>query len=309
MATPQPSSLGDAREDHAQQVGASVGTAVAQAELVVIATIALLAKRVATGSLLPAMARRRLARTTDTILTAAAQRALLGSSEAAADLTPYLTAAVQSASEAAQTALTAATSMSQESAADPLAQLKAAQKALDDLGQQGLTGFVDKAGRRWNLAAYAEMATRTAVSNAVDAAQAAALIRAGVDLVVVGTYSTEGSCALCRPWLGRTLSLTGATPDFPTLAEAKGAGFRHPNCRCSWGPPGTLIVVPSEADLARSAASYVAAQRQRAQERRSRAAHRRMAAAITPQSRTAARRELGSIRLNFRRRQRPFGAH
>lgn len=306
MASPQPSSPGDAREDHAQQVGASVGAAVAAAELVVIATVALLAKRVATGSLLLAMARRRLARTTDTILEAAVQRALLTSGEDAADLAPYLTAAVQSATKAAQAALTAATTTSPEAAADTLARLKAAQNALDDLGRQGLTGFVDKAGRRWNLAAYTEMATRTAASNALDAARAAALVRAGHDLVVVGTHSTEGSCALCRPWLGRTLSLTGATPDVPTLAAAKAAGFRHPNCRCSWGLPGALAAVPSPAELARTAATYEAAQRQRALERRQRVAHRRMATAITPKARTAARHELDAVRLNFRRRQRPF---
>lgn len=308
MASPQLSTSGDAREDHAQQVGASVGAAVAAAELVVIATIALLAKRVATGALLLPIARRRLARTTDAVLTAAVQRALLRSGAAAAGLEPYLTAAVQSATEAAQAALTAATSMSPDAAAEPLARLKAAQKALDDLGRQGLTGFVDKSGRHWSLAAYTEMATRTAVSNALDAALAAALIRAGVDLVVVGTHSTEGSCAKCRPWLGRTLSLTGATEGFPTLADAKATGFRHPNCRCSWGPPGRLAAVPGPADLARSAARYEAAQHQRAQERRQRAAHRRMATAITPQARTTAMRGLAAVRMNFRRRRRPFEA-
>lgn len=304
MTSPQPTSSGDAREDHAQQVGAKVGAAVAQAELVVLATIALLAKRIATGSLLLAMARRRLSRTTDTVLTAAVQRALLSSGQAATDLTPYLTAAVQSATDAAQAALTSSATFP-GSPADPLARLKAAQKALDDLGRDGLTGFVDKAGRRWNLATYTEMATRTAVSNAIDAALAASLTRAGADLVVVGTHSTEGSCALCRPWLGRTLSLTGATPGLPALADAKAAGFRHPNCRCSWGTPGALAAAPSSADLARSAAMYESAQRQRAQNRREHAARRRTATAITPQARASARRELGALHVRFRHLQHP----
>lgn len=308
MTSPQPSSSGDTREDHAQQVGAAVGAAIAQAELVVIATIALLAKRVATGSMLPVVARRRLTRTTDTILTAAVQRALLSAGPAGRNLAPYLDAATQFAIEAAQTALADATAASPEVAAEPLKRLNAAQVALGGLAATGLVGFVDKAGRRWNLAAYAEMATRTAASNAWDDAQAAMLTRAGVDLVVVGTRSTEGSCAQCRPWLGRTLSLTGATPGFPTLAEAKAAGFRHPNCRCSWGPPGRLAAIPGPADLARSAARYEAAQHQRAQERRQRAAHRRMATAITPQARTTARRGLAAVRMNFRRRQHPFEA-
>lgn len=269
-----------------------------------IATVAMLAKRVATGSLLPTVARQRLARTADMVLTSAVHRALLGSGQLAVELAPSFEAAVQAAAASAQAALAAATSQA-PAASTP--RIGAAQLALDALAVQGLVGFVDRAGRRWNLASYAEMATRAAVSNAWDDTQAATLARAGHDLVVVGTHSTEGSCAQCRPWLGRTLSLTGATPGFPTLADAKAAGFRHPNCRCSWGPPGTLTAVPRPADLARSAAAYESAQRQRAIDRRQRAAHRRMAAAVTPQARTAARRDLGAVRMNVRRRQRPFG--
>ncbi|WP_042400179.1 phage minor capsid protein [Streptacidiphilus carbonis] len=305
MATPLPSTSGDAREDHAQQIGAHVGAAVAQAELAVIATVAMLAKRVATGSLLPTVARKQLARTTDTVLTAAVHRALLADRQLPADLAPSFEAAVQSAAVSAQDALAAATASPQQPAAS-VPRIRVAQLALDALAAQGLVGFVDRAGRRWNLAGYAEMATRTAVSNAWDERQADELTRIGVDLVVVGTHSTEGSCRLCRPWLGRSLSLTGATPGFPTLADAKATGFRHPNCRCSWGTPGMLTAVPSPTDLARSAAAYTAAQRQRTLDRRQRAAHRRMAAAVTPQARTTARRELGLIRLDLRRRQHPF---
>jgi hypothetical protein len=36
------------------------------------------------------------------------------------------------------------------------------------------------------------------------------------------------------PWHGRTLSLTGQTPGYPTMGEARATGFRHPNCRCDW---------------------------------------------------------------------------
>jgi hypothetical protein len=308
MTSPQPTYSGDAREDHAQLAGAGVGNAVAQAELVVIATVAILAKRVAIGSLLLPVARARLARTADTVLMAGVHRALLSSGHAAADLTPYLNAATQAAIQAAQEALTAAAGASGAPQAEPLARLKAAQQTLDDLGRRGLTGFVDQTGRHWNLATYSEMATRAAISSAWDATQAASLIRAGIELVVVGTHSTEGSCAKCRPWLGRTLSLTSATPDYPSLADAKAVGFRHPNCRCSWGPSGMLAPVPSPADLARSAAAYEAAQHQRTQGRRVRVAHRRMAVAITPRSRIAARRELGALHMNFRR-QRPFQSH
>lgn len=305
MATPVPTSPGDAREDHAQRVAAAAGDAVARAELVMVATIAMLAKRVATGSMPLNIAQRRLARTAAAVLAASVQRALLGDAQATDALTPALDAAIRTATAAAHEALAAAASVAGGSAAPP-DRIQTTQKALDALAAAGLTGFLDKAGRRWNLAAYVETATRAVVSSAWDERQAAGLIRAGVDLVVVGTHSTEGSCAKCRPWLGRTLSLTGATPGFPTLADAKAAGFRHPHCRCGWGAPGTLTPVPSPADLARSAAAYEASQRKRALERRTRAAHRRVATAVTPQARTAARRELGLIRADFTRRQYPF---
>jgi hypothetical protein len=297
MTSPQPSSPGDVREDHAQQVAALAGSRVAQAELVVIATVAMLAKRVATGSMPLAVARKRLTRTTDVVLAASVQRALLGDARTAGVLAPSFNAAVQFAATDAQAALTAATvepSTGQPATAPSLPRIQATQKALAAFAAVGLVGFVDKAGRRWNLATYTEMATRAAVSNAWDATRSAALTRAGIDLVLVDTHSTEGSCALCRPWLGRTLSLTGVTPGYPTLADAQSAGFRHPNCRCSWGPPGTLTVLPSPAELAQSAAMYKTSQHQRALDHRVRAAHRSMAAAVTPHARNAARRHLNS---------------
>lgn len=207
-----------------------------------------------------------------------------------------------------------------------LSRMQAAQKALDDLGEQGITGFVDRTGRRWNLVSYVEMATRTAVSAAWDEMQAAAMVRSGLDLVVVGTHSTEGSCPRCLPWLGRTLSLTGASTDYPSLDDAKAAGFRHPNCRCSWVPLGAGLAedVTNPVPLDQAAAVYKASQRQRALERRVREAGRRQHAAITPQARAKARRDLAAARaasaahrqrtglvmtkVSVRRREHPFRA-
>jgi Phage minor capsid protein 2 len=355
VATPQPSTPGDRRENYAQQVAAALGAAVAQAELVVIATVATLAKRVTSGLMPLTIAQRRLARTGRTVLVGTMQR-ILPASGTPDQLGPSFEAAAEHAITAAQEALTVAAEgpedgtvpASAASAISPyrqavdraiassrgglpasslsLSRVQAAQKALDDLAAQGLTGFVDKAGRRWDLATYVEMATRTAVSNAWDEHQAAALTRAGVDLVLVSTHSTEGSCPQCLPWLGRTLSLTGSTPEYPTLADAKAAGFRHPNCRCSWAPVGVDMAeeVTNPADVERAAAVYRASQRQRALERRVREAHRRVAAAVTPAARAKARRELAAARAaseqhrerhglvmtqaSVRRRQHPFQA-
>jgi hypothetical protein len=169
---------------------------------------------------------------------------------------------------------------------------------LDELASHGITGFTDKAGRNWDLATYTEMATRTAVSNAWDDMQAAAAIRSGLDLVETGTHSTEGSCPLCVPWLGMTLSLSGTTGGYPTVDEAKAAGWRHPNCRCFWWVigGGYAVDVTNPVPLEDAAAMYRHSQDQRALERRVRVAGRHAQAAVTPQAKARARRDLTTAR-------------
>ena len=345
-----PLTPGDAREDHAQTTAAAVAVSYAQAELVLIATVAALARKVASGAMPLGVAQRRLARSTGAVFAGikpSVQRAvsdgMAGAAsgargaavaivgEAAAQIAPtsaeQLAEALNDAARTAATSLrdvltAAATANTPDSAAvlSPyrqavdnaigstrggmpgtslsLSRIQAAQKALDDLGQRGITAFVDRSGRRWDLASYVEMATRTAVSNSWDDMQTAALVRSGLDLVEVYTHSTEGSCPQCRPWLGQILSLTGATPGHPTLAQAKATGFRHPNCRCSWSGVGAGVApeVTNPVALNQAAAVYRASQRQRALERRVRDAGRRAHAAITPQARTTARRDLAAAR-------------
>jgi len=179
-----------------------------------------------------------------------------------------------------------------------LSRIQAAQKALDDLAEQGITGFTDAAGRRWDLTSYVEMATRTAVSNAWDDLQATAAARSGLDLAMIYTHSTEGSCPRCLPWLGKIISLTGATPGVPTLREAKAAGFRHPNCRCSWlvVGAGQMADVTNPVPAAAAAAAYRASQEQRALERHVRLAQRHACAAVTPAARARAARDLAAAR-------------
>lgn len=318
MTTPLPQTPGDRRENQAQAVADTVAAIVGQAELVLVATVTALARRVAAGVMVPEVAQRRLAQTAGVVFNAAAPRirAALDSGVAPGPdggrLAQLLDQAVDTAITAAHDVLAAAIPAAKPGLGPAarrdsgrtlgsflaLSQIQAAQKVLDALGRQGLTGFVDRAGRRWDLTAYAEMATRTAVSKAWDDRQAHAAIRAGLDLVLVATHSTEGSCPQCLPWLGRTLSLTGATTGYPTLAAAKATGWRHPNCRCYWTSLGAGVAgdTISPVALDRAAAAYKASQRRRAVERQVRAAHRRTASAITPAARGSARRDLAAAR-------------
>lgn len=104
----------------------------------------------------------------------------------------------------------------------PIPRVQAAQTALDQLTAKGLTGFTDRAGRQWDLVSYLEMATRTAVSNAYDNQVIGEQLRAGHDLIYTLTHSTEGSCPLCVPWLGRVVSLSGASTGTAAIKDASG---------------------------------------------------------------------------------------
>lgn len=127
--------------------------------------------------------------------------------------------------------------------------IRTAQRAWDDLISRGVTGFVDRSGRRWELASYVEMATRTGTAQAAVQGHLDRLGAAGVDLVIVSDAPQE--CFRCRPWEGKILDrsvrgvrhihLEHATIDghmvavhiAGSVAEAIAAGLLHPNCRHS----------------------------------------------------------------------------
>lgn len=103
----------------------------------------------------------------------------------------------------------------------------------EQLAEQGVTGFQDAANRNWNMKSYAEMVARTSTMEAHLQGTANRLAEHGHDLVKVSSH--VGACKMCVPWQGKVLSLTGKTPGYPTLAEAKDAGLFHPNCRHAYG--------------------------------------------------------------------------
>jgi len=104
-----------------------------------------------------------------------------------------------------------------------------AQQIRQQIAERGITGFIDRQGKRWNLSSYTAMVARTSTMEAHLEGTRNRLLEQGHDLIVVSDH--RGECELCRPWEGRVLSLSGRTPHYPTLAEAKAAGLFHPNCR------------------------------------------------------------------------------
>lgn len=87
-----------------------------------------------------------------------------------------------------------------------------------ELAQNGVTAFVDKAGRRWSLHSYGAMALRTTSRQA----EVLSLLTEDPeqDLYQISSHGTV--CALCAPYEGRVYSRSGKDPDFPPLADAFG---------------------------------------------------------------------------------------
>ena len=179
---------------------------------------------------------------------------------------------------------------------------------------EGITGFVDKANRRWTIGAYSEMAGRTSVNRAFNDAGTWRMQQAGINLVTV--VRGLDSCESCAAWAGKILSTDG-TPAGPvvlpsttsqqsitvivagSVADARNAGWNHPNCRCR------LVAYLPGATSLQGATTYDAeAERERARqrelERNIRAAKRREAVAPDQVSGARARAQIRERQAEMR---------
>lgn len=180
---------------------------------------------------------------------------------------------------------------------------QAAQHAYQRLVDQGVTSFVDSAGRRWRLSSYVEMATRTVTQRAAVQGQTDRLTTLGVDLVIISDSPRE--CPICRPHEGRVYSISGGqrgrvelpsmvgsgtvTVDIAgSLAEARADGLFHPNCTHSARSflPGATRRPPRPTA---NPDGYKAKERQRAIERQIRKWKEREIAALDPDAAAVAR--------------------
>ena len=97
------------------------------------------------------------------------------------------------------------------------------------LKEQGLSALKDKAGRSWDLDAYAEMLFRTKVVEARNRGMVNRMAENAYDLLQSSHHS--GTCDICASWQGEVLSITGQTKGYKTVADAEADGLFHPNCR------------------------------------------------------------------------------
>lgn len=121
---------------------------------------------------------------------------------------------------------------------------------VEAMRREGVTAFVDKAGRNWSLHTYCAMVSRTTSRQA----EVLAVLTADPeqDLYQISSHGT--TCKICAPLEGRVYSKSGTDPDFPPLALAFGKQDPngpntlantwlniHPNCWHSlypWTPAG-----------------------------------------------------------------------
>lgn len=169
--------------------------------------------------------------------------------------------------------------------------IQASQKMLNEFASKGITSFVDKAGRNWDLSSYAEMCARTVGSHAALQGHIDRQVEVGEDLVKVSTIGT--TCPICQRWQGVVLSISGNHPKYHSIDEAKAAGLFHPNCKHTLGmyipelDDGTDHegkVEPAPLDMnSESSKRNKLIEQQRANERKIRYWKKRKALAITPE--------------------------
>lgn len=105
--------------------------------------------------------------------------------------------------------------------------LQGGAKALETaLRSSGHTGFVDKAGRQWTLANYAEMAIQTITRQAASEGLKNRMLQQGYDLIFIPAHvHAQDSCS---KYEGKVWSLNGNTPGYPVIDRLCPW---HPRCR------------------------------------------------------------------------------
>lgn len=191
---------------------------------------------------------------------------------------------------------------------------QAQRRAAQTLIGRGVTGFTDQAGRQWRIGSYAEMATRTAVNRAWQAAGIQTMQEAGINLVsiIIGA----GACQACAAHAGKVYSTDGTPAGVyevesvahsgdtvkvtvsGTLDEARTSGWNHPNCRCTVVAYLAGFAVPEGSRY--DPDTEAARDRQRTLERRVRDLKRQQAAAFSDIERAQLGRRVRAAQADIR---------
>jgi len=163
---------------------------------------------------------------------------------------------------------------------------QATQKAIIKFASNGIVNFVDKRGRNWDIASYAEMATRASTGNASIQGTLNRLQQQGYDLVIVSDHAEE--CERCRPWERKVLSISGTSKRYKSVRDARSAGLFHPGCGHVLGAYFPGVTKPPRGRTA-DPQGYKQRQKQRELERMVRKWKKREAISITEEEKAKSR--------------------
>ena len=130
---------------------------------------------------------------------------------------------------------------SSRTAAQDLSRRLLENKAIAKSVEESGVGFVDRAGKRWQLDTYSKMATRTVTREAAVQGAIARMATHGISLARVSAHAS--ACKICLPWEGRLISLDGSVSEYQGEAvydDSRLPPF-HPNCAHSIAPVATRI--------------------------------------------------------------------
>ena len=165
----------------------------------------------------------------------------------------------------------------------------AVRRALKRISDEGLTGFIDRAGREWSPEAYVNMVTRTTVHNTAIQATKARMEDFGTSVFQVSSHA--GARPLCYPYQGKFYSWDNTSGEIelgngqrvryePLNSTSYGepAGLFGINCGHSPIPVVPGVTIPHGADNIQpkeeNDKAYAESQEQRALERKIREAKR-----------------------------------
>ena len=165
----------------------------------------------------------------------------------------------------------------------------AVRRALKRISDEGLTGFIDRAGREWSPEAYVNMVTRTTVHNTAIQATKARMEDFGTSVFQVSSHA--GARPLCYPYQGKFYSWDNTSGEIelgngqrvryePLNSTSYGepAGLFGINCGHSPIPVVPGVTIPHGADNIQpkeeNDKAYAESQEQRALERQIREAKR-----------------------------------
>ena len=114
---------------------------------------------------------------------------------------------------------------------------QALRKALSEVQKEGITGFYDKAGRKWSPEAYVNMDIRTTVHNT--AIESVKLRQEDYGIKIFRVSRHGGARPLCYPYQGRYFSWDNSSG---TFYDGEGKQHRYyPISSTSYGKPAGLF--------------------------------------------------------------------